>query len=250
MPDQARPFFSHLLELRRRVVYCLLALVIGIGGSFLYNKQLIELLKRAGGHPDLYIFTLTGALGPVMKVSMLGGVIVALPVTVYQLIRFVAPALTAKERRYLYLFIPAVGLFFLVGAAFAYFILIPPMVKFLLNFGSQVGIVQVSLESYINTVVALMFWMGIAFETPFVMYVLTLFHVGNPRFFARGRRIWAVIAFILGAIITPTFDPVNQALVAGPFILLYEIGILMSRLAARKQRARPGVAPIIESNRA
>ncbi len=250
MPDQARPFFSHLLELRRRVVYCLLALVIGIGVSFIYSKEIIDLLKRAGGHPDLYIFTLTGALGPVMKVAMLGGVIVALPVTVYQLIRFVSPALTAKERRYLYLFIPATALFFLAGAAFAYFVLIPPMVKFLLNFGSQVGIVQVSLESYINTVVALMFWMGIAFETPFVMYVLTLFHVGSPRFFARGRRVWAVIAFILGAIITPTFDPVNQALVAGPFILLYEVGIWMSKLAARKPRARPSAAPVIESNRA
>lgn len=241
MPDEPRSFVAHLAELRRRVTIILVALVAGVVVSFIYRTPIIDVLKRAGDDPQLYIYTLTGALGPTMKVAMLGGVIVALPIAVQQLIAFVSPALDARERRYLYIFIPAISLFFLAGVAFAYFVLIPPMVRFLLDFGNEVAIVQPSLESYINAVVALMFWMGIAFETPFLMYVLTLFRVATPRFFASQRRLWFIFAFVLGAVITPTFDPVNQTLVAGPFIVLYEIGIWMSRLAARGRRMRPTV---------
>ena len=243
MPDQAMPVMGHLAELRRRVFICLIALIAGIAVSFGFYKQIIHVLERAGGHPQLYVFTLTGAIGPVMKISLLGGFILSLPVWVYEFVAFIAPGLTRTERRFLFMLLPGVTFSFAGGVAFAYFVLVPPMVKFLLNFGNGIATAQPSLQSYIDTVTMLMFWMGIAFETPFLMYFLALIGVVKPAFYARFRKYWFVIAFILGAVITPTFDPVNQTLVAGPFIVLYEIGIWLSRLAVRRPRQKTAAQP-------
>ncbi|MBI3743663.1 MAG: twin-arginine translocase subunit TatC, partial [Chloroflexi bacterium] len=193
MPDQAMPVVGHLAELRRRVFICLIALIAGVAVSFVFYKQIIRVLERAGGHPHLYIFTLTGAIGPVMKIALLGGVIVSLPVWVYQIVAFIAPGLTRKERRYLFMLLPAVTFCFVGGVAFAYFVLIPPMVDFLLTFGNDVATPQPSLQSYIDTVTMLMFWMGVAFETPFLMYFLALIHIVKPSFYSRFRKYWFVI---------------------------------------------------------
>jgi len=236
MSDHQMPLTGHLAELRRRLLVSALALVVGVVLSFAFRTRIFDVLTHAGGDPDLFFYTLTGAIGPTMKVALLGGFIVALPVGIHQLMGFLAPALSRKERRYLTLMIPSVAICFMAGVAFAYFILVPPIVDFLLDFGTDVAMPRPSLESYINTIVALLFWMGVAFETPFVMYFVTLIGVGKPAFFARHRRTWVVISFVLGAMITPTFDPINQTMVAAPFIVLYELGIWLSRLAARKPR--------------
>ncbi|MEE9285725.1 MAG: twin-arginine translocase subunit TatC [Dehalococcoidia bacterium] len=243
MPDQPMSVTGHLAELRRRVFVSLIALVAGIVVSFIFRERIFDILTRPG--PDdleLFFFTLTGAIGPTMKVALLGGFIVALPVIVHQAVGFIAPGLTGRERRYLYLLLPGVAVCFMAGVAFAYFVLVPPIVEFLLDFGGDIAEPRPSLGSYIDTVTALLFWMGVAFETPFLMYFLTLIGVANPRFFARQRRAWLVISFVLGALITPTFDPINQTMVAGPFIVLYEIGILLSRVAARRPRRRAPAA--------
>ena len=238
MADQSMSVTGHLAELRRRAIVSVIALVAGVIVAFVFRDRIFDILTRAGGDPQLYFFTLTGAIGPTMKVAMLGGFIVALPVVVHQFVGFIAPGLTGRERRYVYLLLPGVAICFMAGVAFAYFVLVPSIVDFLLNFEAAGARGQPSLESYINTVIALLFWMGIAFETPFLMYFMTLIGIANPGFFARQRRAWIVISFVLGAVITPTFDPINQSMVAGPFIVLYELGILLSRIAARKPRRR------------
>ena len=243
MGDKTIPFTSHLGELRRRLFTSVIALVAGIIVSFIFRDFLFDLLRRPGGDPDLYFHQLTGFVGPTMKVAMLGGVILALPVLVYNIVMFLAPGLTPKEKRYLYLLLPGVAIFFMAGVAFAYFLLVPPIVEFLLEFGDDVAQPLVSIGSYISTVVALLFWMGVAFETPLLMYFLTVIGVATPRFFASQRRIWVVISFVLAAVITPTLDPVNQSIVAGPFIVLYEAGIWLSRLAARKPKRQPALTP-------
>ena len=156
---------------------------------------------------------------------------------------FVAPGLTPRERRYLYALMPASLLAFLAGAAFGYFILIPPMVDFLLNFGGDIASAQIRISSYISLMLTLLFWMGIVFETPIVLFFLSKIGVVTPEFLARQRRYAIVAAFILGAAITPTFDPINQSLVAVPIIVLYEVGIWLSRLGrlGRKRKAVPEV---------
>ena len=128
---------------------------------------------------------------------------------------------------------------FAAGAAFGYLVLIPPAINFLINFGGEIAEPTVRISSYINLMTMLLFWMGIVFETPLVMLILARFGVVSAAGFARWRRHWIVVAFILGALITPTFDPINQSLVAIPLIILYEVGILLSKLARRKPSPTP-----------
>lgn len=240
-------FTSHLGELRRRLMICIVALTAGTIICFIYRDFLFEILKRPGNHPQLYFHEITGAVGPVFKVAMMGGFILAFPVIVHQIIMFLAPGLTSKEKRYLYLLLPGVTLFFLAGAAFAYFVLLPPILDFLFNWSSEIATPLVDIGSYVNTVVSIVFWMGVGFETPFVMYLLTVLRIGSPKMFNRFRKYWFVVTFILGAAITPTFDPVNQLMVASPFIVLYEVGIVFSRIAVRKPRAAAAL-PDVPSN--
>lgn len=243
MADTPQSLRVHLAELRRRLAISLAALAVGFAAAFIYRNDLYDLLLRPGGYPQLYSFELTGILGASMKVSLLGGVVIALPVFVYQVVMFLSPGLTSREKRTLFTLLPGVVVFFLAGAAFSYFVLVPSVVKFLLTFDTNVAVQAVSIGSYINAVVSLLFWMGVGFEAPFVMYLLTVIGIATPKFFSSQRRLWFVIAFILAAVITPTPDPVNQSLVAGPFIILYEIGIIFSRLAVRKPRKRTALAP-------
>ena len=138
---------------------------------------------------------------------------------------------------------PVVALAFIGGVAFGYFVLVPPAIDFLLNWGSDIATPMIRIGNYVNVMVMLLFWMGVVFETPVVMFVLAKLGIVSWRGFARWRRYWVVVAFILGALITPTFDPINQSLVAVPLIVLYEAGIWLARLATRgRTNAYPGVA--------
>ena len=133
---------------------------------------------------------------------------------------------------------------FLAGATFGYFILMPPALRFLLSFGSDIATPMIRVGNYINLVVTLLFWLGISFETPLVMFFLSKIGIVTPKALARQRRFAIVVAFILGAIITPTFDPVNQSFVAVPIILLYEIGIWLAKLARfREKKSLAGTIP-------
>ena len=173
-----------------------------------------------------------------VRVSILGGLVLAFPVVLYEAIMFVAPGLTKRERRFLLAFMPGVVLSFIGGVAFGYFVLIPPAVNFLLSWGSDLATPMIRIGNYVSIMVTLLFWLGVVFETPVVMFLLAKLGIVSWRQFARWRRYWILVSFILGALITPTFDPVNQALVAVPLIVLYELGIWLSRLAARSKPQR------------
>ncbi|CAI7989120.1 Sec-independent protein translocase protein TatC [Geodia barretti] len=178
---------------------------------------------------------------------MVGGFVLALPVILYQVVRFVAPGLMPGERRYLFLFMPGALLAFFCGLAFAYFVLTPRAIPFLLTFGGDVAQTQIRISNLVDVMLRLLLWMGLAFETPVLMYLLAQLGIVSSRMFSRFRKYWVVIAFILGAIITPTFDPLNQTLVAAPLLALYEIGIFLAWLAGRaRQREGNEIASLPE----
>ncbi len=236
MRERELPFRQHLEELRRRLTISVAAILVTTAVAFVFHERILDVLIRPaegfgsdGGKP---IYTeVTEFLGITMKVSLLAGVVGALPVVLYQVVMFVAPGLTSRERRYLFLLLPASLLAFAAGAAFGYFVLFPPMVSFLLSFGSDVATPMIKIGNYINLMVSLLFWMGVIFETPLVLFFLAKIGVVTPRFLARQRRYAIVVAFILGAMITPTLDPINQSLVALPIIVMYELGIWLAKLA-------------------
>jgi len=163
----------------------------------------------------------------------------AFPLLVYQLVMFVSPGLTPKEKRYLYVSMPGIFLAFVAGVAFGYLILLPPAMRFLLTFNTDIASPFISIGDYINLMVNLLFWLGIVFETPVVMFMLAKLRVVTYKTFTRGRKLAVILAFILGAMITPTFDPINQSLVAIPIVMLYEIGILLARFARRREESLP-----------
>ena len=251
MRDREVPLRRHLEELRRRLTIAALTTVATTVVAFIFYKEIVRLLIRpaeglgaaAVGEPGLVFVEVTEMLSVTLKVSLVAGLVLAFPVILYQVVMFVAPALSPREKRYLLTFMPGVVLAFVAGVAFGYFVLIPPAINFLLSWGSDLATPMIRIGNYVNIMVMLLFWMGVVFETPWVMLILAKLGIVSWRGFARWRRHWVVVAFILGALITPTFDPMNQSLVAVPLIVLYEVGIWMARLMARGRPERyAGVA--------
>ena len=241
MRSREQTLLQHLGELRRRVFICVVAVLVGSAVSFAFFEQIIDILVEPakdlnlGTGGELIYTEVTELLTTAIKVSFVSGLILASPILVYQGVMFVAPGLTGREKRYLFGFMPAVVLAFGGGVAFAYYILTPPALHFLLTFGGDVAMPLIRISNIINLMIRLLFWMGLAFETPLVMYLLASLGIVSARGLSRFRRYWVVVAFILAAIITPTVDPVNQALVAGPLLVLYEVGILLARIAGRSR---------------
>ena len=240
-PGSPMPLGEHFRELRSRLLICLVALLIGTAVAFSFYPEIYELLLRpardvAAADDFKPIYTdVTEFLGTTVRMSLLGGFVLALPVILYNAIRFVSPGLTPRERRILFSFLPVALLAFVAGMSFGYFVMIPPALRFLLTFGGEIADPLIRISNIVNIMVRLLFWLGLSFETPLVMYILAVLGVVRASGFARFRRLWLVVAFVLAAAITPTIDPINQAIVAVPLIVLYELGVLLARLAGRRR---------------
>ena len=221
---------AHLDVLRRHLFRMLIAMALGILLCATYTTQIIDFLsKPIGGIDVLKAIDVTESVGVFMRVALLGGFAVALPYLAFEIWLFAAPGLSAKSRRLGLLGIPLAVIFFIGGMAFSYFLLLPTALPFLLTFMGIQTIPRPS--SYINFVTGLMFWIGVSFEFPLVIYVLTMMGIVQPSALARNWRIAVIVIAILGAAITPTVDPVNMTLVMAPMILLYFLSIGMSHLA-------------------
>lgn len=248
MASKELSLIDHLRELRKRIFWSVIALLVGTSVAFIFFRQIIELLvlpaRDFGALQSLeLVYTeVTELLSTSVKVSFMAGFVLSSPVILYHVIRFVAPGLSRSERRSLLFFLPAVLLAFIAGVAFGYYVLTPPALKFLLTFGNDVATPLIKISNIVNVMVRLLFWMGVSFETPLVLYMLARLGIVNARRLAKFRRFWLVIAFLLAAIITPTFDPFNQALVAIPLLVLYEVGIILAKLAQRR-RSRTQLNP-------
>jgi len=226
---------GHLRELRSCLLRSVIAILIALPISFFLADKVLNILMQPVPGLELVYTEVTEMLGTYIKVSLYSALVLTLPFIVYQAVMFVRPALTRKEKSYLYTMLPSVFLLFTVGAVFAYFVLLPPALKFLLTFGSDIATPMIRVENYVSVLTKLIFWIGMCFEIPLVMFFLTKIGVLKPEWLSKYRRLAYILAFVLGAIITPTFDPLNQTLVAVPVILLFEFGILLSKLARRKK---------------
>ena len=234
---------EHLDELRRRLVFIVVFVVVATIVAFVFRNEIIRFLLEPGftrvGERPIATEVLE-TIGVTFKVTLMVGFVASLPVVLYQVIMFASPGLTGRERTYLFLLLPGVLAAFAAGVAFAYYILLPPALNFLFLFQGTVVDIQPRVASYINLITTLMFWMGVVFEIPIVMFGLARLGVVTPRWLGRFRRLAVVLAFVAAAMITPTFDPVNQTLVALPIIVMYEAGILLARLGHRlRGRGQP-----------
>lgn len=225
------PLMGHLRELRTRLVRAAIALAITTAISFIFTKQVIEFLIVPMGDTLPQALKPTEVIGNYMKVALLCGVILAMPFIVYQIARFVAPGMTAKEKRYMLFLVPGATICFVTGAAFAYFIMMPAAIPFLLGFLSDIIEQQWAIGEYLSFITSLLFWIGVAFELPLFVYFLAKLGIVNAQMLSKNRKYAIVIIAVLAAVITPTVDPLNMMLVMGPLIILYELGVLLAKIA-------------------
>ena len=229
---------QHITELRKRLFIALAAMVFMTVAALYFGTGLIDVLaKPIGGVDKLVSIEVTENVGVFMRVSLLAGFIASLPMTLYQLIAFLMPGLMPKERRGLLMAIPFATLLFVAGVAFAYYIMLPAALPFLISF---VGVKTTPrLSNYFKFVTNLMFWIGLAFETPLVVYVLARLRVVTARQLIKQWRIAIVVIAIIAAVATPTPDPVNMGLLMLPLFLLYWLSVLLAAIAGRGRKEEP-----------
>ncbi len=232
-PERTMPLSGHIEELRKRLLYALIALGVGTLISFSYSNYFISFLAQPiGGLEYLQSIEITENLGVFMRVSLLCGFVIALPVILYELLAFILPGLQPKERRWVFWTIPAVTIMFLLGAAFAYYVMLPAAIPFLTGF---LGVKTVPrLSNYISFVTSLLFWIGISFQVPLVIFFLAKLKLVDAGTLVRHWKLALVLIALIAAMVTPTVDPVNMALLMLPLVLLYWISVLLAYIARRK----------------
>lgn len=227
---------EHLLELRRRIFIVLIFMAVGtIGCAFGADYLLTALVAPVGG-VKLIALRPTEMFMLYLKIVLAAGLALTVPVIVYQLLRFIEPGLETMQERKLYRIlvwwaIPFSGLFFLGGIAFSYFVMLPFSLKYLGGFGARFAEAQWNISEYISFVLTIILWVGAAFETPLVMFVLSKANIVSSDKFAKVRKFAYVGIAVLAAVITPTPDAFNMLIVMVPLVGLYELGVLLSKLA-------------------
>ena len=241
--DIRQSLWDHIEAFRKHLLRSLIALTVAVIISFLFTQPLIHYLARpVGGLEALKAIEVTESIGVFMKVALLSGVALSLPYIAFEFWLFAAPGLRPRSRSFGLIAIPLATFLFLCGMAFAYYVMMPTALPFLLNFmGIQA---QLRPASYFSFITGVMFWIGVAFEFPLVIYALTAIGFLKPQILAEQWRLAVIIIAVLAAAITPTVDPINMMLVMGPMILLYFVSIGLSQIAYRgRVRQEKSVAP-------
>ncbi len=228
---------GHFTELRKRLLVMIVALAVGVIASFAFSQKIAEYLAAPiGGLSAMSSIEVTENVSAFMKISMLSGVIIALPVIVFEILAFVIPGLKPSERKWIWMVIPVATVFFIGGVSFAYFVMLPAALPFLLDF---MGITTSPRPSnYFSFVLNLMFWVGVCFEMPLVVFVLARLGIINVKGLLKQWRIAIIGSAVLAALITPTPDPVNMGLMMIPLLGLYIVSILFAVFARRPDKKK------------
>lgn len=231
-PERHMGLLDHLYELRDRLAKAFIALVVGTLVGLLIGEPVLKYLQSPYGRE----FTVLGPTGGVVayfRVSLMIGAILSIPVVTYQIMMFVIPGLTPREKRIVLYSLPAIVGLFAIGIMFSWFILIPPALDFLETFASDIFRAEWTADQYLGFVTSLIFWMGVAFEIPLIFFVLGLIGLVSPQNLLNSWRFAVVGSAIAAALITPTVDPVNMMLVMGPLLALYLASIVLVGIGNR-----------------
>lgn len=228
--DTRQMMWDQVEDLRMHILRSAGALLVAVCASFFFTEQVVEYLALpAGGLNQLKAIDPTESIGVFMLVALLLGVMIAVPYIAFELWLFAAPGLRPHERKLGLIGIPLAGIFFAGGVAFTFYVMLPTALPFLTSF---MGIkTEMRPQSYFSFIIGLMFWIGLSFEFPLVIYVLTSIGILEPKVLAQQWRLAIVIIAIVAAVITPTVDFVNQGLVMAPLVALYFLSIGLSYIA-------------------
>lgn len=229
--------WAEIESLRRHLLRAVLAVLAAVGVTFAYTVPVMEFLTRPiGGLANLQAIQVTEEVGVFMKIALSLGVTIAFPYIIFEIWWFAAPGLKPRERKFGLAAIPFATLLFVSGMAFTYYLMIPAALPIL---GGFTEIAQDwTANEYFDFVNGLIFWMGIFFEFPLILYVLTAVGIVRPKALAEQWRIAIIIIAVIAAVITPTVDPLSMGLVMAPLSVLYFISIGLSFIAYAGRRRR------------
>jgi sec-independent protein translocase protein TatC len=252
-------FWSHLTELRKRIVYSVIAVGIGFVVCFNFSEDILGLLLLPmnstmtflASFPflhfepnkttqDLYFTTLIEPIMSHLKIGFIAGIMLMVPVILYQVWMFISPGLLARERKYVSQFVFFATLFFYIGVLFCFFLLLPFAVQFLATYKTEHLKPIIKLADYIDFTLKFMLAAGAVFELPLLMIILGRMGIISPDILTKFRKYAFLVSFIIGALVTPTPDVFNMTLMSLPIYVLYEIGILGVRFFGRKRKPDSG----------
>jgi sec-independent protein translocase protein TatC len=238
--DEKLPFTSHLEELRKRLITCFVAVAIGFCACYAFKEYLFEILMQplllAMPPEDKLVYTgLPEAFFTYLKVAFLAGIFLATPVLMYQFWLFVAPGLYEKEKRWVIPIAFLSSVFFVGGALFGYFIVFPFGFEFFLGFASDAIRPLPSMKEYFAFSTKLLIAFGVVFELPLFVTFLAKLGIVDVPFLATKRKYALLLFFVFAAILTPP-DVITQCMMAGPLMVLYEIGIIGARIFGKKKQ--------------
>lgn len=232
--DKKLTLVGHLAELRKRIIYSALVFILAVCTCYSFAGKIIKSTIDMAGNVKFVVIAPAELLMSFIKVSVIGGLIISAPFIIFQIWLFVIPGLNGKEKRYILLSLFLGSIFFIAGVTFAYFVVVPTMIVFFVGFQIEAISPTISLDSYLSFVLSTIFTFGAIFELPIVMILLSRFGILKVSFLKQNRKFIILIIFILAAVLTPP-DVISQIILAGPMILLVEIGIFLAGLVEKKK---------------
>lgn len=242
-------FLEHIFELRRRIVFSLMFIGFGAGiGYLLYNK-LLYILQLPYGQ-ELYYTAPTGALSFLIRVCLTFGFIIGLPVLIYHLLTFIAPVVKIHTRKMIVVYSFASIALAITGISFAYFVSLPAALHFLVNFGNPESVqALITANEYFNFVLAYLAGFAVLFQIPLIMIGINRLTPQKPLKLLKSTKYVVLLSFIVAAILTPTPDPFNQTIMAGPMIVLYLLSVGFVAMLGLREKRRDIVLPMTESTK-
>jgi sec-independent protein translocase protein TatC len=225
-------FLEHLEELRGRIIKSLISIILISIVAYFFSERLIDFVSKP--IPELYFMAPTEAFATRIKLSLIAGIIVSVPVIFYHLWQFVVPGLFEREIKLVVPVVLASTLFFLIGAVFCFLLVLPLSIKFLLGFGTEKLKPMIKIGDYVSFVSYLILAFGAVFELPVIAYFLGKLGIITPQTLKRGRRYAIVGMLVLASVITPP-DLFSQLMLTGPLYFLYEVSIVVVRIVQRKK---------------
>lgn len=235
-------FLEHLEDLRKRIFYCFIAVIVAVIPAWIFSKDIYKILARPVTQflPEgtkLAYTTLTAPFMLYIKVSFLAAIFFISPVIFLQLWYFVAPGLYQREKKYVYPFVFFTTVFFILGASFGYFIAFPFACNFFLKMGSEFQPV-ITVDQYFSLTLRLLLGIALVFEMPTLTFFLSRMGIITSRWMIKNFKYAVLAVFIIAAVITPSPDIVNQSILAGPMLVLYGLSILISFIFGKKREKK------------
>ena len=239
MSDEKLSFTAHLEELRKRLIISIATIGVGFVACYSFKEKIFAVLARPlqevlPPESSLVFINPTEAFLTYLKTAFLGGFFLAIPVILFQIWKFIAPGLYNEERRYVIPFVLSSSILFIGGALFGYFMVFPLAFKFLMGFSSDMIQAFPSMKDYLSFVIKLLIAFGVVFETPVFIFFLAKIGIVNYQMLKTYRKYFLVVAFILGAFLTPP-DPLSQIMMAMPLLVLYEVSVLVTKYFGKKK---------------